>query len=158
MISSHRLPLVLLVALGASLVLAWTVPDLRWVAPAPIRPEIAPLVNPAPAATVDGSGEALARPPFWASRRPAPDAPAGAPAGDLAELNVVGLIRLGEQAVLIATHADRTVRLTAGQSYADWRFDGVEGDLALFSRGDSERQSLRIPRRRVDDLPQRETK
>ncbi|MBI1905192.1 MAG: hypothetical protein HYS20_02965 [Rhodocyclales bacterium] len=155
---SSRLPLVSAVVLAVALALAWMLPDLRWVAPAPLRPEIAPLTHPEAAASAQGDGAALARPPFWASRRPAPDAPAGAPAGNLAELNVVGLIRQGKQAVLIATHADRTVRLTAGQSYADWLFEGVEGDLALFRRGDSERQSLRIPRRRVDDLPHREIK
>lgn len=68
------------------------------------------------------------------------------------------MVRDGKNSVLIAIYSDRTVRLTAGESYADWRFEGVEGDLALFSRGDSERQSLRIPRRRVDDLPHREIK
>lgn len=155
---SSRLPLVSAVVLAVALALAWVLPDLRWTAPDPIRPEIAPLSQPVTVVPAQGAGEALERPPFWASRRPAPDAPVGVPAGNLADLNVVGLIRLGEQAVLIATHADRTVRLTAGQSYADWLFEGVEGDLALFRRGESERQSLRIPRRRVDDLPHREVK
>lgn len=155
---ARRIPLLLVVMLGLGLALAWWLPQLRWTPPAPIRPEIQPVPQVAPDTHADTGNEALARPLFWQSRRPATGPSEGAVASSLDELKIVGLIRNGEHAVLIATHADRSLRLVVGQSYADWLFEGVQGDLALFRRGESERQSLRIPRRRVDDLPHREVK
>jgi hypothetical protein len=154
----RRLPLLLVIALAVGLALAWWLPQLRWAPPAPIPPEIQPAPQPAPTTHVEAGREALARPLFWESRRPAAGPSGAAVASSLDELKIVGLIRNGEHAVLIATHADRSLRLVVGQSYADWLFEGIQGDLALFRRGDAERQSLRIPRRRVDDLPHREIK
>lgn len=156
--SGRRLPLLLLAALSVALILAWWLPPLAWVPPSPIRPEVQPVPPLVPDTPAGAGNQAIARPLFWESRRP-PSGPAGAEiASSLDELRIVGLIRNGEHAVLIATHADRSLRLVVGQSYADWLFEGVQGDLALFRRGDGERRSLRIPRRRVDDLPHREIK
>lgn len=151
---ARRAPLLLAVVLAVGLVLAWWLPQLQWTPPVPIRPEVQLVPQVAPDTHADAGNEALARPLFWESRRPATGPSEATVASSLDELKIVGLIRNGEHAVLIATHAEQSLRLVVGQNYAEWLFEGVQGDLALFRR-DAERRSLRIPRRRVDDLPHR---
>ena len=144
-----------------ALILAWILPELKWQVPSPIRPDI-PQISDRPAGDNDAvmpSGDAVARPPFWASRRPvAEEAPVaeGEEENDIDGAIIVGLLRRDGNPVVIIRQVDgKSRRIVAGQELSGWKLTTIQDDIAVFQRADGETRSLRIVRRRVEDLPQR---
>lgn len=95
--------------------------------------------------------EILARPLFWESRRPsAPPAQPEAPAEDpLADIKIIGVVGgTTEGGILFRDAEGRAATLRLGEALGGWRLSAVQGDIAVFRRGDAER-SLRLPRPRI---------
>lgn len=151
----NRLAAIWLLAALAALALVWWSPSGGWVPPAPLRPDVVPVEVAMPVAAVGSGGEALARPVFWPSRRPQQAVAAANPAGSLDGLEILGVAAQRDNAVLIVNHHGQTLRIVAGQEHAGWRFDRIEGDVAVFERGEREWHAVPIPRHRLDSLPRR---
>ena len=153
----------LIVMLGLAW-LAWMLPDMgmRWEEPLPKPSPIPHIGDEHMEDSPDGtlSGDALARPPFWASRRPLSEE-AAAPIEEQNDIDgavVVGLLRREGLPVVIIRQADgKAGRVAAGQEIGGGKLTAIEDDVAIFEHANGKKQSLRITRRRVEDLPQRST-
>lgn len=104
-----------------------------------------PAQAPSPAA-----GEMLARPLFWAGRRPVPDAvpeaaPPPAPSSSLLdEVKLLGVFASGDRSGIIFALGNERRRLLEGETFDGWRLQALQGSTALFSSEDASRGDVRL--------------
>lgn len=126
--------------------------QVRAVPPAPDSLTVVPRVQ-VQTPTPQQSVEVLARPVFFASRRPLerlPDSSAadddsddGGKAGSLQGLKVLGIVENGEQSSVIVSFKGEQQRLLKGESVAGWRLTEVTpGRVVLESGGERDERSL----------------
>lgn len=126
--------------------------QVRAVAPAPDSLTVVSR-NPVRTLSQQQSMEVLARPVFFASRRPlepltgsaAADADMddGKKAGSLKGLKVLGIVENGEKSRVIVSYKDEQRRLLKGESIAGWRLMEVLPGRVVFESGD-ERDERRL--------------
>jgi len=137
----------------------WSWPQRQWQKPDPVSPEIPHIVEREGGSepSLVSTGEAIARPIFWVTRRPmSREVVAVEEENDIDGAIVVGLLRRDEGAVAIIQDSEgKASRVVAGQDFGGWKLLEIQDDVAVFQRAGGEKRSLRITRRRVEDLPLR---
>lgn len=150
--TASRVLVLLIAVLFAALAWVWIEPLGPWQPPQPIVPEVSHVQNEAVGAAPAQLADALARPVFWASRRPEAE-PAEAVPGFADNARLLGLIGQGGNAVAIVNFDGKTTRLVPGKSVGGWRFEGLDAGNAVFSRAGSENQRLAMPKKLAQELP-----
>ncbi|MHA7816240.1 MAG: hypothetical protein ACX93N_07175 [Pseudohaliea sp.] len=146
--SERRVELALLVSVVLLVLLAFYL-LLRVAMATDIEP-VAPAPDSVRVATLAGAGELpvaereamLARPLFWAGRRPEelPEEPVavaeaeqpGKPAPRMKGVTVRGIYGSGETGGVILSVKDRQLRVAVGEAVDGWRLERVTGDRAVF--------------------------
>lgn len=150
--TASRVLAILIAALFTALAWVWIEPLGPWQPPQPIVPEVSRVHDEAVGAPSSPLTDALARPVFWASRRPEGE-PAEVVPGFADNARLLGLIGQGGDAVAIVSFDGETTRLVPGKSVGGWRFEGLDAGNAVFSRPGGENQSLAIPKKLAQELP-----
>lgn len=137
----------LALAIGVVLVVTREPPEA--IPPAPETLSAAQIVLPSyPPSPI--AGEMLARPLFWASRRPVMEAPANdspspVPKSNVLEdVKILGMFASGERAGIIYALGKERRRLLEGETLDGWRLESLDSNSVLFADEDGVRGQVRL--------------